>query len=158
MAQLRTKLPSRLLDRLSRSARTVPKSAARGVFRAVQIGGRGSVEDQFRTQGTISGDGQQSPWKPAQRVLLHGGVTLVLTGAYMKAWTGRGSGTIARVASQGGRTAYQVGVDRRQFPQVDVFQAESQVGHVAPRPVSLNSFIVERAGKAVLDELFKGAA
>lgn len=99
---------------------------------AVMRKGEGSVDDQWRRQGSIGPRGGFRAWP---RTKPFGNVKapargLKRTGQYLAAWRGEGAGSVMRI----GQSAVAIGVDPTRFPQVRVFMADSPTSiRVTPR-------------------------
>ena len=119
---------------------------------AIMRRGPGSVDAQFEAQAQFTKTGGRRAWKPSQRVLRDGGLTLVLTGAYRRAWAGRGSGG---VGTHRGNT-FRIGVSRGSFPQVRILQGSRTVRGVVPRRVGVGKVMLERNTDAALDYYVRG--
>ncbi len=141
----------RLPERLAAELPKIPTEIVSKVARQLRYG-KGGIAEQFRRQGAITRSGF-TKWKPSKRALREGGPTLIKTGAYFRAWLGRGPGGVARVVQSGNAQAIEVGVDRALFPRVHVFQKDRPTTfrrggsswQVAQRPVRLNNPVVTEA-------------
>lgn len=83
--------------------------------------GEGSVSAQFQTSTELTRGGGSRPWPPTRQFgnVPPGPRTLVRTGAYRQGWLGgHGSKQVSF------RNGVAIGVDRRVFPQVNVFQGD----------------------------------
>jgi hypothetical protein len=152
MARLITRGRTRPFSRLADRVRSLD-AIGEGAIRQIRFGPEG-VEAQFMSQGEIGESGFR-PWLQSQRAKRRGGLTLVDTGKYLRAWTGRGAGAIAEQQQTGRGLRIRVGVDPTQLPQVRTFQRTSPLvtrrgARIAQRPVRLNPGTVERIGKLVL--------
>lgn len=156
----------RLPDEMAKSVRTIPESVGLKMAEAMRYG-KGGVAEQFARQGAITRRGFQR-WKPAKRVLRHGGYTLIDTGRYSAAWLNKGPGARTIVDQTGtapGATrgpSVSIGVDSIRFPQARVFQRDrptkirarnGRVFEVAQRPIRINSSMVTSAKSPYVDLL-----
>lgn len=123
--------------------------------------GPAGVFDHFHRQAELPLKGGSNPWLQSIRALaVQGGVpgargtplTLVDQGPYRAAWEDRGPGTVTEITAR----SVAVGVNPGAFPHVVVFQSESQVGNVAPRPISVSKGTLERFEAAMLDWILRG--
>lgn len=149
------RLPDLLADQLDKLQPKDVKEIA-----AVVRTGKGGVSEQFRRQGAITRAGF-TKWKPSKRALATGGRTLIHTGRYMRAWTGRGPGGFARVEKMPEGNSVVVGIDQALFPRVRVFQKDRPTTfrrggsswRVAQRPIRMNNQVATAARRIVVNRL-----
>ena len=138
----------RLPEKLARELEP-PPDVVKNIARQVRFG-KGGVAEQFRRQGQITRAGFKK-WKPSKRARRTGGRTLIDTGAYFRAWLGRGPGSVSKVERTKAGSAIVVGIDRVLFPRVFVFQKDRPTTFrrggsswkVAQRPVRMNNAVVK---------------
>jgi len=159
-SRLITRGRGKIFSRVAERLRTVD-TLGQEVVRQIRLGPEG-VEAQFLNQGEIDESGTFRPWVQSQRALglrkgrkRTGGLTLVDTGDYLRAWTGRGPGAFSDIRPRRKGLEIRVGVDPTRFPQVNVFQRKRRASrrHAVPRPVSLNPGTIQRIGRLVLRHL-----
>lgn len=94
--------------------------------------GPGSAQEQFERQRTLTAGGGYRNWAPTKPFGTRepGAATLHYSGDYEEAWVGDSGGSLYDIDSEPDQVS--IGVDRNQFPQVNIFQR----GQPAVLPVS----------------------